>query len=172
MENITKALYMAIGVFIGIMILTAFVWVFRGGAEFFDTLNTEEINKKVEQYNAELSVYQKEYDATDPDSKYELNTIYDIVTVINKAKDINEQNLFDQSNSLEIKVIGIYTLDYENNETGTTSITQLIQTYGELVDPLTLSADDKDKRRYKNYFEGEVGYNNQGKINLITFTLN
>ena len=173
MENITKALYMAAGVFIGLLILSAFVWVFSNGGKFLASFEDSEILKQVEQYNAELLVYQKSYDATKPNSKYELNTIYDVVTAINKAKDINAQNLFDESNSLEINVIGIYTLDYENKEGGPAALQQLIPTYGQLVDPETLPEEDKDKRRYLNYFTGEIHYNNQtGKIDLITFTLN
>lgn len=161
MENITKALYMAAGVLIGILILTAFVWVFSNGGKFLASFEDSGDIKQVEQFNAELLAYQKED-----------NTIYDVISVINKAKDINAQNLFDQTNSLKIEITGIYELDTTNNYDkfnlgiGFTKLTHLIEEYGK-------TTENDTSYNYQAYFEGEIRYNTKtGKINLITFTLN
>lgn len=171
MENITKALYMAAGVLIGILVLTAFVWLFTNGGKFLASFEDSGNIKHVELYNADLLVYQKSYDSTEPDSEYDLNTIYDVVTAINKAKDINKQNLFEEINGLQIEVNGIYSLDYKNDETGT-SFEQLIPTYGGLIDPTILTDNQKNERRYSYYFTGAIEYDEStGKICKITFDI-
>lgn len=161
MENLTKALYMAAGVLIGILVLTAFVWVFSNGGKFLASFEDEGNIKQVEQFNAELLAYQKEN-----------NTIYDVISAINKVKDINEQYSYDSQSSIQVVVTGIYELNIDNSENfigSEISLTDLIRNYGRLVDPITLDEDEKDERRYERYFTGQITYGDQGKINLITF---
>ena len=161
MENITKALYMAAGVLIGLLILALFVWIFSNGGKFLATFENEGNIKQVEQFNAELLAYQKEE-----------NTIYDVVSAINKVKDINEQYSYDSQSSIQVVVTGIYELNIDNSENfigSEISLTDLIRNYGRLVDPTTLDEDEKDERIYENYFTGQITYGDQGKINLITF---
>lgn len=141
MENITKALYMAAGVLIGLLLLAAFVWVFSNGGKFLASFEDSGDIKQVEQYNAELLVYQREN-----------NTIYDVVSAINKAKDINEQYLYDSQNSIRIVVTGIYELNIDNSENfigSEASLTDLIRNHGRLIDSITLLEDEKDERRYE-----------------------
>lgn len=79
MENASKALLMAAGVLIGLLILSLAVYLF---ANFSSTSN--QIHEKIEQdqinqFNAQFTIYQGRND----------NTVYDILTVINLAKDNN-----------------------------------------------------------------------------------
>lgn len=177
MENATKALYMAVGVIIGILILTAFVFVFRNGGKFLGSLNEQEISKKIEEYNADLVVYQRDN-----------NTIYDVITACNLAYDINKKNDYDNVNYLKIQIDidgTIYTVEnLESLKSGFVkqgvieiSIVSLIN---KEVDGNKLSAlvdetvnDAHNEREYVHTFTGEVTYDEQtGKINLIIFNLN
>ena len=154
MENITKALYMAAGVLIGLLVLSAFVWVFSNGGKFLASFEDEGNIKQVEQFNAELLAYQKED-----------NTIYDIVSAINKAKDINEQYLPDESNCIQIKLGSTIILE-KDNDLLVDLIEDLIKVYGQ-------TTENDTSYRYRAYFTGTIHYNEQtGKIDKIEFIQN
>ena len=80
MENASKALVMAAGVLIGIMILSLAVYLFATfgatSAEMHGQIEQDRIN----QFNAQFTSYEGKQDIT----------IYDIITVVNLAKDNNE----------------------------------------------------------------------------------
>lgn len=165
MENSTKAFYMAAGVLIGIMVLTAFVLVFSKGGQVLSEIDNKEISRQIEEYNAKLIIYNREN-----------NTIFDVVTACNLAYDINNQNMFDNHNYLEIdlKLEGGVNYKLENNKeqekgfigTSTKSnieLTRLIRDYGQTIE---------GTYEYQYKFKGEVvEYDTQtGKINKIVFT--
>ncbi len=80
MENASKALIMAAGVLIGIMILSLAVYLFATfgatSAEMHGQIEQDRIN----QFNAQFTSYESRQDIT----------IYDIITLVNLAKDNNE----------------------------------------------------------------------------------
>lgn len=87
MENASKALIMAAGVLIGIMILSLAVYLFATfgatSAEMHGQIEQDRIN----QFNAQFTSYEGKQDIT----------IYDIITVVNLAKDNNESYLLTSS---------------------------------------------------------------------------
>ena len=80
MENATKALLMAAGVLIGLAILSLAVYLFTtfgvASAEMHGQIEQDRIN----QFNAQFTSYQQRNDLT----------IYDVITVVNLAKNNNE----------------------------------------------------------------------------------
>ena len=80
MENASKALIMVAGVLIGIMILSLAVYLFATfgatSAEMHGQIEQDRIN----QFNAQFTLYEGKEDIT----------IYDIITVVNLARDSNE----------------------------------------------------------------------------------
>lgn len=135
MENATKAIYMVAGVLIGILILTAFIFVFRKGGQMLETVDNKETNEAIAEYNSKLIIYNR----TGENENY--NTIFDAITAWNLAYDMNEQNLHDEKNCLEIDIevnSSKYSL-YYNNESNPVSIklTDLIGNYGQLVNDST-----------------------------------
>ena len=165
MENATKALYMAAGVLVGILILTVMIFVFRQGGQLLETLDDNNKTLAIEKFNSELIIYNREGIRTPENESY--NTIFDIVTACNLAWDINEQNLHDVENCLEIEVTGIYELDRNNIATPAgTSLNDLIRTYGKYEENAITH-----EYEYEHIFSGTVEYNmNTGKINKIIFT--
>lgn len=163
MENSTKAFYMAAGVLIGILVVTAFALVFTKGGQALSTIDNKEISRQIEEYNAKLIIYNRNN-----------NTIFDVVTACNLAYNINNQNMFDNKNFLEIEFyVEHENYILENNENvekgiihevslGDIKLTSLIEKYGQ-TNPNTFE--------YKYKFKGEVEYDTQtGKINKIVFT--
>ena len=181
MENATKALYMAAGVFIGVLILTAMIFVFRQGGQMLETLDNNNQTLAMEKYNSELIIYNK------PGDEESYNTIFDVVTACNLAYDINEQNMYDKQNYLEIDV-NINGILYqiindptksENgkiyNSSGLIPLSSLINLPmggGDKLSEVTQTGPDGKGRDYKYKFEGNIiNSDYTTKINKIIFTL-
>lgn len=80
MENASKALIMAAGVLIGIMILSLAVYLFAIFGTASAQLHGEIEQDRINQFNAQFTAYAGNQNVT----------IYDIITVVNLAKDNNE----------------------------------------------------------------------------------
>ena len=116
MENASKALLMAGGVLIGILVLSliAYLFIYFGNQsqDFRDTMYQKQLTK----YNAQYTVY---------DGRENL-TIYDVVTVINIAYENNIKYKDDTDYYVYVKVDNVEKANPE--QTGfTDSITALIQ---------------------------------------------
>ena len=172
MENATKALYMAAGVFIGILILTAMIFVFSQGGQMLETLDNNNHTLSIEKFNSELIIYNREGIRTPENESY--NTIFDIVTACNLAYDINRQNDFDNENCVIITLVtktkGTFILDImeEKGKIAGEKLTDLIKYYGEREEKTAV--DGSIYYDYKYIFSGIVDYNtNNRKINSIVF---
>lgn len=91
MENAAKALLMAGGILIGVLLITLAVAIFSGVGTFSDEVNTNIQNKVIYEFNAQFEIYNKRKDLT----------AQDIVTIINLANDYNKKV---EDENLSIKV--------------------------------------------------------------------
>ena len=80
MENASKALIMAAGVLIGVLILSLAVVLFTNFGATSQGVYTQMEERQLTQYNAQFTVYSGRTDIT----------IYDIISVANLAKENNE----------------------------------------------------------------------------------
>ena len=80
MENASKALIMAAGVLIGILILSLAVFLFANFGAASAEVHKENEENRIEQFNVQFTAYQGRADVT----------IHDIITVANLAKSSNE----------------------------------------------------------------------------------
>lgn len=80
MENASKALLMAAGVLIGILILSLAVFLFANFGAASAEVHKQNEENRIEQFNAQFTAYQGRTDVT----------IYDVVTVANLAKSSNQ----------------------------------------------------------------------------------
>ena len=112
MENAVKALIIAAGVLIGIMILTLGVALYSSLAEYVESVHEETRSKEVQQFN---EPYIKYIDA-------EL-TIQDVVTAANNARENNlKYNLTEKDEStyyVEINLPGNLQLEKNINSKST-----------------------------------------------------
>lgn len=172
MENSVKALNILWGLLIGIMVLSVLVLVFSKGGQLLFSVDNSKEAENIAAYNAKLLAFVSDELYTEggrPHTDYK--TIFDVISAINLAKDINEQNGYDASNCLEIEIIGVGSLNYKNERIGllnTLTNTKLIDDYGQKIE----KTPGKWEWQYK--VEGKIpnnGYNEDGKICKINFTI-
>lgn len=138
MDNVTKALIIAGGMLIALMVASLFVYLFTSYGNY-----AEEMYNRINQ--------RQQTEANNEYTKYEgsnENTIYDVVTVINKAKDNNTSLNLSQGQR------GYITVRITNGRTGLPSndlqklgnddITKLLQTYADYGDTFSCNVNDSD----------------------------
>ena len=85
MENASKALFIVAGVLMSIMILSLGVYIFSLFGDFSSNIEKDREKQQIEAFNAKFYKYQE----------LEKVTAHDIVTVINLARQSNEQNEYE-----------------------------------------------------------------------------
>ena len=93
MENAAKALLMAGGVLIGILILTLAAYLYASFGGTSQIIQDRIDQSELDQFNNRFFSYQSKE-----------CTIYDIVTVVNFANEFNDKNEFESSSNDYIKV--------------------------------------------------------------------
>lgn len=93
MDNASKALIMAASIILGVMLLSAFVYVFRAGARLDETYEEMQTERELRLASAKFDVYDRQD-----------NTIMDILTVINLAYDTNEDFTYDMAKAIEVVI--------------------------------------------------------------------
>lgn len=106
MENASKALVMAGGVLIGVLILSLMIYLFVSFGATSARINSESADKQVAQFNSKFTSYENK----------EGLTIYDVVTVAGYAKENNQYYDCD-NNSYNKENYNIYVyIGNSNNE--------------------------------------------------------
>jgi hypothetical protein len=110
MENAIKAFYMAAGLLIALMVISAGVYVFRNGARLGATYESTVSTEQVSKFNSQFEVYGKKTNQTTEAAQgYSFvekgNTASDIITCANLAMSINSQNEYDMQNAVEVVVV-------------------------------------------------------------------
>lgn len=91
MENASRAIYIAAGVIIGIMIIGVFVYLFRAGGDFGSSYEQKQIEEQLRLFNSKFENFSREN-----------NTISDMISVTNLAIDNNQKNSYDNQKSVVI----------------------------------------------------------------------
>lgn len=109
MENATKALTMAGGVLIGVMILSIIAMYFNSAGRFNSEYDSHYDNQEILEFNSKYESYNRKN-----------LTYFDIITVCNLAWDNNQKFGWDNPKSkIEVKMFyksEEYTLNKEKNE--------------------------------------------------------
>lgn len=103
MENASKALIMAGGVLISILIISFMVFVFRKGGKVGAAYDAQISENEIAKFNSQFEVYQGNE-----------NSFFDVITVVNLAWDINKKNSYDPNNCVEVTIDGKYELKCNN----------------------------------------------------------
>lgn len=108
MENASKALIMAAGVLIGILILSLAVYLFVSFGTTSKELHKEIDEQRIQQFNNQFTSYEKKDDIT----------IHDVITVANLATENNsyyELTSSDEGNNSNYIVVLLKNKDYTSN---------------------------------------------------------
>lgn len=156
MENASKALMMAAGVLIGIMILSLGVYVFLTYSQTSKEIHQRIEEQQIEQFNVQYTAYEGREDLT----------IYDIITVVNNARN-NNKYYEDDADKVKVKVTGV------TGVSGITPATDWVDlndsNLNEVIrqDQSTITADPNSK--LPEYKCTEVTLENTGRVDSITF---
>ena len=155
MENASKALIMAAGVLIGLLIISIAIFLFLNFSETSSTLHEQIRQDQISQFNTQFSKY-VESDAT----------IYDVVTVINIAKDNNEYYGLTQADASNLNTYYI-TVNFKGRRQENKTKSELDQLIKIDLNKITGREDSNNLKRYKC----EVKINpNTDMVYLINFT--
>lgn len=101
MENASKALLMAAGVLIGVLILTLMVYLFVDFGTISAQIHSQVSQRQINEFNSKFTSYESYED----EGKSEI-TIYDVITVANYARENNEyykdSNLYESDYKVEV----------------------------------------------------------------------
>lgn len=161
MENASKALLMAATILISVMLVSLATYLFATFGNYSKNIN-DNINQKTKQeFNAQFTKYETSETG-------EPCTVYDIVTIINLAKNCNDQyeeyqigriNDFrnDSNSYIYVTIIGENTI---NETTNTSNLNDFISRHNTTNDGV-----------YNDKYNCTVNISNQtGLVKSITFT--
>ncbi len=167
MENASRALLMAATVLISVMVISLGTYLFATFGNYTKQINTNLSAKQKEEFNAQFT----KYEGGDP------CTVYDIVTIINLAK--NSNNQYEEYYNLNNR-----PRDFRNNsntyiyvEIKDTSINELSseQSLNEFISSnnktKVINDSNDNKIIYENLYTCTVSISNDtGLVKSITFT--
>ena len=137
MENASKALLMAGGVLIALLVITLVVYFYSDIKEFMGISNKVEVSEQINEFN-------KQYDA------YYRNNLYgsDILSIVNKVHDYNiKQANYQGYETLELQVTFKNNYkDYENNTIISKKIAYNAETLKQVIDNLQGEIDNYSEK--------------------------
>ena len=151
MENASKALIMAAGVLIGVLILSLAVYLFTSFGSTSAQINEQNAQKQVEQFNMKFTSYLKK----------EGLTIYDVITVAGYA---NENNKYYEDNDENKVTVYLVKGNVSTEETILKNKKSLINS-----DKSMINEQHPNLPTYECYGDE---YNSKGRIKKIYFKIN
>ncbi len=162
MENASKALLMAATILISVMLISLGTYLFATFGNYSKNINDNINQKEKQEFNAQFTKYETS-------GTGELCTVYDIVTIINLAKNCNDQYEEYQGNSR------INNYNSENNSyiyvtiIGETDINE--KTEESILTEYINQHNSTTNGEYNNKYNCKVNISNQtGLVKSIIFT--
>ena len=91
MDNAARALVMAASIILGVLLFSAFMYVFRAGASLDETYDAAQNKRQLDLFNSRFDVYDKND-----------NTIMDLITVANNVYNVNKDYNYDPAMTIEL----------------------------------------------------------------------
>ncbi len=163
MENATKALLMAGGILIGIMIATFMVLVLHKGGQMSAEYDSQLSDQTLLDFNSQFEVYNV------PD-----NDFFDVITVVNLAYDVNVKSKWVAGDGVVVKIQGMTSGTYELPDSQKIQKNEMLKgstpvgIYKDLI-PIFAPLQEDGEREYK-FPCIEIGYNQAtGRVNKMVF---
>ena len=157
MENASKALIMAGGILIGILIISLAVYLFTDFGRTAADINDRNASQQLVDFNSKFTKYES-YKDNDGNWK---TTVYDIVTLAGYAKENNEY--YNESTDEQISV-NIVVKDALKNIQRIDNYKYVLIINGNTT--YLYNDDGVSLRRYKC---NSISYNTRGKVKSINF---
>ena len=183
MENISKSLILAGTLLISVLTLAVIIALFRSGGDLGNTYQSRREQEAIRSYNepfTKLSAISDEFDDSGNVTKMGKITIYDVISAINYAKDINQEYIDEgysyDANDTRSDYIKINLYDNQNCITILKSLKNNSIKYEDVAGENFSQSDFHDL--IKDYPSDKIiwgisisGYNSDGKINDVKFYL-
>ena len=166
MENASKALLMAGGVLIGILILTLAVYLFMSFGAQSEEMHNRMADHQLTEYNAQYTIYDGRSDIT----------IYDIISLANLAYENNQKyidyNTYEDEYKVQVILVGKGDLANPNDVVSDRQnlIQELLDNYSN-VKKVANAEGGEDVILEKLFECTNITFNAKGKINSISFQL-
>lgn len=179
MENASKALIMAGGLLISILVASFMILVLRKAGKINAEYDAQMSDNELARFNSQFELYARED-----------NTFFDVITVANLAYDINQRNGWDESNGVDVKIydrdssIAMYSILVTQNASNGGGLKKdyffekedVVETtqeyiYGQIISENTAKKnDDESVFKYRFECKNEISYNEiTGKVREIKF---
>lgn len=154
MENASKALIMAGGILIAILVMSLFVYLIVSFGATSDKIHDQNAQTQITEFNAQFTKYQGRTNIT----------IYDIVSVANLARENNKQNFQHQ---ITVKFKDKYSSIIELTNPEEDLVSKIQQ---QVKDAKGTGKDSQDTIVELNKYKvEEITYDNEGRVNYIYF---
>lgn len=136
MDNASKALIIAGGMLIAIMIASLFVYLFTTYGTYADNMYDRIYERQLTEANNEYTKYEGSNE----------NTIYDVITVVNKAKDNNSSLKLSPGDRgyIAVQMVGGAGAGSNLQNLNNDGITQLLQTHAQSGTKFKCNVIEKD----------------------------
>ena len=159
MENASKALIMAGGILIEVLILTLGLYLFISFGQQSKEMHDRITDNQLTQYNAQYTVYSTRTNIT----------IYEIISVANLAHENNETySEYGEGYKVTVRLAPYFNLQNEDKSV----YEELIKEYSQIE--ITGSSTQQDTNYFKTTFRCKNidYYENTGRVKSITFEEN
>ena len=155
MENASKALLMAAGVLMGVVILSLAAYLFVTFSSSADDVKSEIANNQLNKFNSQFLAYEQREDLT----------VYDILTAVNLAENNNKYYQLEPGDTNYITVI------VDNSVVNSTDIEKKIKPES-LEKEGEMKEDNLGGKSLKNYRCNVLLSDITGRVNAVNFSSN
>lgn len=155
MENASKALLMAAGVLMGVVILSLAAYLFVTFSSSADDVKSEIANNQLNKFNSQFLAYEQREDLT----------VYDILTAVNLAENNNKYYQLEPGDTNYI------TVKVDNSVVNSTDIEKKIKPES-LEKEGEMKEDNLGGKLLKNYRCNVLLSDITGRVNAVNFSSN
>ena len=155
MENASKALLMAAGVLMGVVILSLAAYLFVTFSSSADDVKSEIANNQLNKFNSQFLAYEQREDLT----------VYDILTAVNLAENNNKYYQLEPGDTDYI------TVKVDNSVVNSTDIEKKIKPES-LEKEGEMKEDNLGGKSLKNYRCNVLLSDITGRVNAVNFSSN
>ena len=155
MENASKALLMAAGVLMGVVILSLVAYLFVTFSSSADDVKSEIANNQLNKFNSQFLAYEQREDLT----------VYDILTAVNLAENNNKYYQLEPGDTNYI------TVKVDNSVVNSTDIEKKIKPES-LEKEGEMKEDNLGGKSLKNYRCNVLLSDITGRVNAVNFSSN
>ena len=155
MENASKALLMAAGVLMGVVILSLAAYLFVTFSSSADDVKSEIANNQLNKFNSQFLAYEQREDLT----------VYDILTAVNLAENNNKYYQLEPGDTNYI------TVKVDNSVVNSTDIEKKIKPVS-LEKEGEMKEDNLGGKSLKNYRCNVLLSDITGRVNAVNFSSN